>query len=155
MDDVYDDDCSNVLERSFERRVNRKTDRLLRRERTWKGRVFNRCLRKAVKKRLRQVGNECLDDPDAADDCDELGEIAARFIVEDSGLCEEDDEFNHAKGRPIYQFKRACRSAAKDECESSIRKELRKCGAPSSLRTARPLERKCKEEIRSLTRMLR
>ena len=82
VDDIYDDDCSNVLERSFERRVTRETNRLLHRERTWHDRVFNRCFKKAVKKRLREIGNECLDDPDVADDCDELGEVAARLIVQ-------------------------------------------------------------------------
>ena len=82
MDDVYDFDCSNVLERGFERRVKRKTNRLLHRERTWHDRVFNKCFKKAVKKRLREIGNECLDDPDVADDCDELGEVAARLIVQ-------------------------------------------------------------------------
>jgi hypothetical protein len=155
VNDVYDYECSNVLERDFNRRVNRKTEKLLHRERTWHDRVFNKCFRRAVEKRLREVGNECLDDPYAADDCDELGRAAARIIVQDSGLCDESSsgrDFSHS----IKQFKRACRGAAKDECESSIRDELEDCGADDSLRTARPLKRKCKEEIRSLTRgMLR
>ena len=152
MNDVYDYECSNVLERDFKRQVNRKTNRLLHRERTWHDRVFNKCFRKAVKKRLREVGNECLDDPYAADDCDELGRAAAHIIVQDSGLC----VFGFDRSNPIKQFKRACRGAAKDECESSIRSKLENCGADSSLRTARSLKRKCNEEIRSLTRgMLR
>lgn len=146
MDDVYGYDCSNVLERDFERRVTRKTNRLLHRERTWHDRVFNKCLRKAVKKRLREIGNECLDDPDVADDCDELGEIAAYFIVQDSGLC-----MSIAKVDSIKQFQRACRDAAKDSCEAGIRRELENCGADSSLRTARPLKRKCRGEIKDLT----
>ena len=153
MNDVYDYECSNVLERDFKRQVNRKTNKLLHRERTWHDRVFNKCFRKAVKKRLREVGNECLDDPYAADDCDELGRAAALIIVQDSGLC---DEIVSNRDHSIKQFIRACRGAAKDECESSIRSELDDCGADSSLRTARPLKRKCNEEIRSLTRgMLR
>ena len=62
-----------------------------------------------------------------------------------------------AKGSTIKQFQRACRNAAKDVCESSIRRELEDCGAEYSLRTARPLKRKCRGEIRDLTggRMLR
>ena len=153
MNDVYDYECSNVLKRDFNRKVDRKTKKLHHRERTWHDRVFNKCFRKAVEKRLREVGNECLDDPYAADDCDELGRAAARIIVQDSGLCEYG---RVSASHPINQFKRACRGAAKDECESSIRSELDDCGADDSLRTARPLKRKCKEEIRSLTRgMLR
>eukprot|EP01083_Nonionella_stella_P268444 907480_1 len=155
VNDVYDYECSNVLERDFNRQVDRKTKKLLRRERTWHDRVFNKCFRKAVEKRLREVGNECLDDPYAADDCDELGRAAARIIVQDSGLCPSSASKDSLTSS-IKQFQRACRSAAKDECESSIRDELDDCGADSSLRTARPLKRKCKEEIRSLTRgMLR
>lgn len=72
----------------------------------------------------------------------------------DSGLC---DRFFSAQGDSIKQFKRACRNAAKDVCESSIHDELKICGADDSLRTARPLKRKCRGEIRDLTggRMLR
>ena len=154
MDRVYRGNCNNVLERDFERRVQGRANRLIHSEWTWKDRVFNKCLRNAVKKRLREVGNECLPDPDAADDCAKLGEAAAYIIVQDSGLCRTK---SMKKTRSIEKFQRACRDEAFDVCETSIRDELKNCGADSSLQTARPLKRTCWGEILDLTggRMLR
>ena len=132
-----------------------RTNWLLHREENWQDRVFNKCLRKAVKKRLREIGNECMTDPDVADDCDELGEEAAHIIVQDSGLCQAYDDYIGPS--TIKQFQRACRREAKDVCETSIRDELEDCGADSSLGTIKGLKRKCRGEIRDLTggRMLR
>ena len=81
VDRIYRGNCNNVLERDFESRVQGRADRLIHRVENWQDRVFNQCLRMAVKKRLREIGNECLPDPRAADDCDQLGEAAAYIIV--------------------------------------------------------------------------
>ena len=134
MDDLYDYDCSKVLESGFERRVTRATTRLLHREQTWHDRVFNKCASQAAEKRLREINDECLDNPDVADDCDELGEAAAYIIVQESGLC-----VRRAGRRFTGSFQRACREEARDACEDGIHHELDDCGADASLRTVRPL----------------
>ena len=149
VDDLFDNDCTNALDRRFTQDVNNMRDRKFPdNARNWKEREYNKCGRDATKKETDRIGKKCRNSNHAAKDCNELGEAAADNIVHDAGLCHR---FG-ATSNNLKKFRRECRSVAYGQCQGAITRSIRNCGGKSqSLRKQSQLQKKCKDEVDSMT----
>ena len=152
---LYRGDCNNALDSGFTEDVNRMRDRTFPQfARNWRDRAYNECGRDAIRKELDRIGRQCRNSHEAAADCSELGETAATIIVDNSGVCpEDDDRFRRQRKRSnLKKFREECRSVAYGQCKGYIDDAVRICGGDRlSLREQSHLQDECEDKVDSLT----
>jgi hypothetical protein len=149
VQDAYDGDCNNVVNKSFQSDVKRQKDRKFSRNKNWKDNAYNDCGKKAVDKELDAVGKECNNSGQAASDCNELGEEAAKAIVRENNKCGNFSSTSHS----IKEFQKACRSVATTKCEGYIPDAVKGCqGKPLNLSQQQKLSKQCKKKVDSWTK---
>jgi hypothetical protein len=152
VDDKFNNDCNNALDRRFTQDVNNIRDRKFpNNARNWKEREYNKCGRDAIKKETDRIGKKCRNSNHAAKDCNGLGKAAADNIVQDSGVCPSHNGYG-ASHNNLKKFRHECRSVAYGQCQGAITRSIRNCGGKSqSLRKQSQLQKKCKDEVDSMT----
>ena len=152
--DIFQNDCNIALSRSFQREVNRNSNRQFGNNRGgWQNRAYNQCAQDAVQQELQRIGRQCQHSGQAADDCNKLGQEAARSIVYQSDVCPA-GRFGAASSshNDLRQFQRSCRRVAYGVCEGFIRNAADQCGARRmSLRTQQDLQSQCRAQVNRWT----
>lgn len=150
---LYDDDCSNVLDKSWDKTVRKEQKRKeVSRPRNWKDRQYNECLEKAVKKEQQRIGRQCRNSDQAADDCEDLGKAAAKQIVEDAdGVCPSGRFGAMHHGNQVKKFRKECMKTGINKCQGSIGDAVKDCGGSASSKKRNSLGRGCKDMVRSMT----
>merc|ERR1712194_171994 len=154
VDDLFRGDCANALDRSFKRDVRKAEDRAFGgREHNFRDRDYNKKGKRAVKKELDRIGKLCLNNDQGAETCNDLGDIAARDIVEASNVCPRYE--SAARGQSnLKKFQRTCRRVAYGRCEGQIRDAIKDvCGRKTSVSIDEQsdLQDKCRREVDRLT----
>ena len=151
---IFQNDCNVALSRSFQRDVNRNSNRRFGNNRGgWQNHAYNQCAQDAVEQELQRIGRQCQNSGQAADDCNKLGQEAARAIVYQSDVCPT-HEFGaaHSRHDDLRQFQRSCRRVAYGVCEGFISNAADQCGARRmSLRTQEDLQSQCRAQVNRWT----
>ena len=86
----------------------------------------------------------------AANDCNELGQEAAKAIVRESDKC---GDAISSISNSIKEFQRSCRSVATNVCQGYIGTAVNQCeGEPLSLKEQEKLAKQCKRKVDSWTK---
>lgn len=111
--------------------------------------AYNDCGKKAVDKELNAVGKKCQNSGQAASDCNELGQEAAKAIVRENDKCGNFSSTSNS----IKKFQKSCRSVATTVCAGYIATAVKQCqGQPLSLNEQKKLSKQCKSKVDSWTK---
>ena len=143
------------MDRSFKRDVRKAEDRAFGgRARNYRDRDYNKKGKRAVKKELNRIGKLCLNNDQGAETCNDLGDIAARDIVEASDVCPRYESHAAGSKNNLKKFQRTCRRVAYGRCEGQITNAIKDvCGRGTSVSidVQSELQDKCRREVDSLT----
>ena len=105
----------------------------------WRTKSFNRGAREGMNQVVTERENECF--RDSSDECDELGNEAARILAFDH--CGRVSGMSGGRNR----WRRICRDEAITQCRRRISRSVNnECGSPSS-RDVRNLQNKCRNKV--------